>query len=258
MVPKICKFLSFEGVDGAGKSSHIAWLTEMLTARGEEVVQTREPGGTPLGEKLRGLLLDGAMDIDTELMLMYAARREHLARVIEAALAQGKIVISDRFEDSTYAFQGGGRGIPFERIDEISQCCRGPRPDVTLFFDLPVEVAAKRMAGTRALDRFEKHGESAPNSLRLGSACGRVPWYQALGERAAWVRISVNARGFLVQVNAGEETLDLVNPMRYRPHRCSLKVVRTSLIHSAAAKVNRWSQTRSRRRSRERSQSRSA
>lgn len=160
------RFISFEGGDGAGKSSHIDWLADLLTQRGEQVVRTREPGGTPLGEKLRTLLLSDAMDIDTELMLMYAARRQHLVEVIEPALAAGRIVITDRFEDSTYAYQGGGRSIDFDRIQQIGRCCRGPRPDLTLFFDLSVEVALKRLEGTRDLDRFEKEGRDFHERVR--------------------------------------------------------------------------------------------
>lgn len=159
-------FISFEGVDGAGKSSHIDWLAELLVHRGAQVVMTREPGGTPLGEKLRTLLLSDYMDIDTELMLMYAARRQHIVEVIEPALSQGKVVITDRFEDSTYAYQGGGRSIDFDRIQQIGRCCRGPRPDLTLFFDIPVEIAIKRLAGTRDLDRFEKEGRDFHERVR--------------------------------------------------------------------------------------------
>ena len=159
-------FISFEGVDGAGKSSHIDWLADLLIQRGAQVTRTREPGGTPLGEKLRELLLSDHMDVDTELMLMYAARRQHLAEVIEPALTQGKVVITDRFEDSTYAYQGGGRSIDFDKIQQISRCCRGPRPNLTLFFDIPVEVAIKRLAGTRDLDRFEKEGRDFHERVR--------------------------------------------------------------------------------------------
>lgn len=150
------KLISFEGVDGAGKSSHIEWLAGQLEKRGMQVVCTREPGGTPLGEKLRGLLLAEPMSIDTELMLMFAARKQHIADVIEPALAQGKVVITDRFVDSTYAFQGGGRQVPFERIAVLDAWCGGPRPELTLLFDVPVEVAMSRIAGTRSLDRFEQ------------------------------------------------------------------------------------------------------
>lgn len=148
-------FISFEGIDGAGKSSHIEWLANLLTQRGETVVSTREPGGTPLGEKLRAMLLADSMDIDTELMLMFASRRQHLTEVIEPALAIGKVVISDRFADSSYAFQGA-RGVPYYRIQALDHWCGGSRPDVTFLFDLPVEVASARIADSRDLDRFER------------------------------------------------------------------------------------------------------
>lgn len=149
-------FISFEGVDGAGKSSHIPWLAQQLRLLGHTVVETREPGGTPLGEKLRGLLLNDEMHIDTELLLMFASRKEHLHRVIEPALAAGHIVLCDRFHDSSYAFQGGGRLIPEERLQALDQWCGGVRPDVTLLFDVPTEVAQARLMGNReSRDRFE-------------------------------------------------------------------------------------------------------
>lgn len=149
------RFISFEGIDGAGKSSHVSWFVAQLRAMGHAVVESREPGGTPLGETLRGLLLDNPMDIHTELLLMTAARREHLTRVIEPALLRGDFVICDRFHDSSFAFQGGGRGVPFERIAELDNWCGGSRPDVTFWFDSPVDVAMQRTAGRAALDRFE-------------------------------------------------------------------------------------------------------
>ena len=149
-------FYSFEGIDGAGKSSHIEWYANQLRSRGNTVICTREPGGTPLGEKLRGMLLSEPMNIDTELMLMFAARREHLTQVIEPALVRGDCVISDRFVDSTYAFQGGGRGVSLDRIDTLDTWCGGARPNLTFVFDLPIDVAMARIAGTRSLDRFEQ------------------------------------------------------------------------------------------------------
>ncbi len=159
------KFYSIEGIDGAGKSSHLSWLTGVLQQRGETVICTREPGGTSLGEKLRTMLLSDPMDINTELMLMFAARRQHLTEVIEPALAAGKTVISDRFTDSSYAFQGA-RGVPYERIQMLDDWCGGARPDITFLFDLPVEVASARISGSRDLDRFEREKQDYHERVR--------------------------------------------------------------------------------------------
>ena len=132
------KFITFEGIAGAGKRTHIAALVELLLARGLEVVSTREPGGTPLGEKLRELLLHEAMHLETEALLMFAARREHLAQVIEPALARGAWVVCDRFSDATYAYQGGGRGLDKARIASLEQWVHGTlQPDLPFLFDLP-------------------------------------------------------------------------------------------------------------------------
>ena len=152
------KFITLEGVDGAGKSTHLAWIAERLRARGRDVVVTREPGGTPLGERLRELLLSEPMHIDTETMLMFAARREHLARVIAPALEAGRWVLSDRFTDATYAYQGGGRGLSSDRIAALERWVHGDlQPDLTLYFDLSVEVARERLAASESTpDRFER------------------------------------------------------------------------------------------------------
>ena len=139
------RFITLEGVDGAGKSTHLAWLAERVRQRGVEVVVTREPGGTPLGEQLRKLVLGEPMHIDTETLLMFAARREHLERVIYPALATGKWVISDRFTDATFAYQGGGREMAVERIQVLESWVQsGFQPDLTLVFDVPTDVAAAR------------------------------------------------------------------------------------------------------------------
>lgn len=149
------RFITFEGIDGAGKSTHIEWVAERLRERAT-VVTTREPGGTPLGEDLRGLLLHRKMDLETEALLMFAARREHIAEVIEPALARGDWVISDRFTDATFAYQGGGRGLPRERLEVLEQWVQGDlQPDLTLLFDVPLETAAQRLAGAREPDKFE-------------------------------------------------------------------------------------------------------
>lgn len=150
------KFITFEGLDGAGKSTHIAAAVEFLRARGCAVVATREPGGTPLAEKIRGLLLADPMDLATETLLMFAARQSHLAEVIRPALARGDWVVCDRFTDATYAYQGGGRGVPTARIEALEVWVQeGLQPDLTILFDLPYEVARQRIGGDRQLDRFE-------------------------------------------------------------------------------------------------------
>lgn len=149
------RFITFEGIDGAGKSTHIEWVAGRLRERAT-VVTTREPGGTPLGENLRSLLLHRKMDLETEALLMFAARREHIAEVIEPALARGDWVISDRFTDATFAYQGGGRGLPRERLEALEQWVQGGlQPDLTLLFDVPLETAAQRLANAREPDKFE-------------------------------------------------------------------------------------------------------
>lgn len=151
------KFITFEGIDGAGKSTHLAYVADLLRAAGRNVVLTREPGGTPLGEKLRELLLHEPMHIETETLLVFAARREHLAQLIEPALARGDWVISDRFTDATFAYQGGGRGLQFERLEVLEQWVHPHlQPDLTLLFDVPLEVARARLDAAREPDRFER------------------------------------------------------------------------------------------------------
>ncbi|WP_019451978.1 dTMP kinase [Cupriavidus sp. BIS7] len=149
------KFITFEGIDGAGKSTHIEWVAERLRARAN-VVTTREPGGTPLGEDLRQLLLHRTMHLETEALLMFAARREHIAEVIEPALSRGDWVISDRFTDATFAYQGGGRGLALEKLGALEQWVQGGlQPDLTLLFDVPLETASARLASAREPDKFE-------------------------------------------------------------------------------------------------------
>lgn len=152
------KFITLEGVDGAGKSTHLSWLVNHLRKQGHTVVQTREPGGTPLGEKLRELLLHETMHLETEALLMFAARREHLEQVIQPALARGDWVVCDRFTDASFAYQGGGRGLSSVKLAQLETWVQeGFHPDLTLLFDLPIEVASQRMAGAgRKLDRFEQ------------------------------------------------------------------------------------------------------
>ena len=154
------KFITLEGIDGAGKSSHVAWLAERLREGGREVVVTREPGGTPLGEQVRALVLREPMDVTTETLLVFAARREHLVKVIRPTLARGAWVVSDRFTDATFAYQGGGRGSPAERLEALEAWVQeGLQPDLTLFFDVPVAVGLARVqAAQGAPDRFEQSG----------------------------------------------------------------------------------------------------
>ena len=140
------RFISLEGIDGAGKSTHAAWIKEALLARGRTVVATREPGGTSLGEALRGLLLAHPMTHDTEALLMFAVRREHVEQVIAPALARGDWVLCDRFTDATFAYQGGGHGVPRERIEELERFIPANcRPELTILFDVPIEVSRERL-----------------------------------------------------------------------------------------------------------------
>lgn len=155
-------FISFEGIDGAGKSTHISALAQAFKAQGRAVTLTREPGGTPLAEKLRSLVLQDAMDPLTEALLMFAARRDHLGCVILPALARGDVVLCDRFTDATFAYQGGGRGFDEEVLSQLERIVQTSpdqaalvQPGLTLWFDLSPEEAAKRLAGARVPDKFE-------------------------------------------------------------------------------------------------------
>ena len=152
-------FISFEGIDGAGKSTHIQRLAQAFEARGRVVTLTREPGGTPLAEKLRALVLNDPMDAMTEALLVFAARRDHLQRVIVPALQQGHVVLCDRFTDATFAYQGGGRGFDWNVLLTLEQWVQGEvtliEPELTIWFDLPAAVAAKRLSGARLPDKFE-------------------------------------------------------------------------------------------------------
>jgi dTMP kinase len=152
------KFITLEGIDGAGKTSHLPAIEALLGGRGIRVVRTREPGGTALGEKIRALVLADAMDLDTEALLVFAARREHIVRTIRPALEAGHWVVCDRFTDATFAYQGGGRGIAAARLETLEAWVQGPlQPDLTLFFDVPVAVGlARRKAASSTLDRFEQ------------------------------------------------------------------------------------------------------
>lgn len=153
------KFITLEGIDGAGKSTQLAWIVELLQRNGLQAVVTREPGGTPLGEQLRALLLDKTITMhpETEALLMFAARREHLDKVILPALAQGRWVVSDRFTDASFAYQSGGRGLDSGKLAILEQWVQGTlQPNLTLYFDVPVEVGQQRVSQTKSVDRFEK------------------------------------------------------------------------------------------------------
>ena len=157
-------FISFEGIDGAGKSTHIEKLAQMFRDQGRQITLTREPGGTPLAERLRTLVLNDPMDAMTEALLVFAGRRDHLQQCIEPALARGDVVLCDRFTDATFAYQGGGRGFDLDMLSTLEhwvQSVKGQggeftrQPELTIWFDLAPEVAAKRLAGARAPDKFE-------------------------------------------------------------------------------------------------------
>jgi dTMP kinase len=164
-------FITFEGIDGAGKSTHIEALRQRLQSKGRTVVLSREPGGTPLAEQLRGLVLAQPMNDVTEALLMFAARRDHVEQIIKPALALGHTVLCDRFSDATFAYQGGGRGLDWTLLQQLEQIVHGGmQPDLTLWFDLPPAVAAQRRAAARAPDRFEQLDLAFFERVRAGYA----------------------------------------------------------------------------------------
>jgi dTMP kinase len=164
-------FITFEGIDGAGKSSHIEALAAWLRERGQQVLVTREPGGTPLAEDLREKILHVTMDTLTEALLVFAARRDHLVRQIEPALAQGTTVLCDRFTDASFAYQGAGRGFDIAMLSQLERWVHGHRqPDVTLWFDLDPAEAAKRRSAVRTPDRFESQDTAFFQRVRAGYA----------------------------------------------------------------------------------------
>ncbi len=161
------KFITLEGMDGAGKSTHIPNIIAALKTLGVEVVSTREPGGTRLGEQLRTLLLHDAMHAETETLLMFAARREHIANVIEPALKRGAYVLSDRFTDATYAYQCGAKGVSSTKIKQLEKWVQGSlQPDLTLLFDVPVEISMTRLTTAREPDKFEREDAKFFEKLR--------------------------------------------------------------------------------------------
>ena len=161
------KFITLEGVDGAGKTTHIEFIKNYLSDLNINYVMTREPGGTALGEKLRDILLHDEMNPQTETMLMFAARNEHIDKIIRPNLIKGAVVISDRFTDATYAYQAGGKGVKDEKIDTLKKWVQEDlRPDLTFLFDLPVEVSIERLNQTRKLDKFEREDKSFHKKIR--------------------------------------------------------------------------------------------
>ena len=212
-------FLSFEGIDGAGKSTHIDALAEAFRAAGRQVTLTREPGGTPLAEKIRALALHEPMDALTEALLMFAARRDHLQRVIVPALARGDVVLCDRFTDATFAYQGGGRGFDWQALSTLELLAQDAvgleanfiqkplvQPDLTLWFDVPPAVAAERLAGARVPDKFESQPVAFFDAVRAGYArraegqperFARIDADQPREAVAAAVRAALVDRGIL-------------------------------------------------------------
>ncbi|MCU7375588.1 dTMP kinase [Paucibacter sp. O1-1] len=193
------RFISFEGIDGAGKSTHIEALSQRLRERGAEVVNTREPGGTPLAETLRGLFLHSGMDELTEALLVFAGRRDHLVKVIEPALAAGKTVVCDRFADASFAYQGYGRGMDLAVLGSLEQwVLQGRQPDLTLWFDLPAEMAAQRRAAAREADRFEQQDLDFFGRVRAGYAARAA----AAPERFARIDASGSIASVAAQITA--------------------------------------------------------
>lgn len=200
------RFISFEGIDGAGKSTHIQALSERLRQRGATVLNTREPGGTPLAEALRELMLGRPMDGLTEALLVFAGRRDHLQQVIEPALAAGQTVVCDRFTDASFAYQGGGRGLALPVLSTLEQWVQGERqPDLTLWFDLDPAIAAQRRAAARAADRFEQQDLDffarvrAAYAARAAAATqrfARIDASQPLAQVAAQIEQVLEARGW--------------------------------------------------------------
>ena len=194
------KFITFEGIDGAGKSTHVGSVAAQLRASGKTVVTTREPGGTPLGEKLRALLLQEPMHLETEALLMFASRREHIAQVIAPALARGEWVISDRFTDASFAYQGGGRKLSLEKLAVLEQWVHPDlQPDLTLLFDVPLEVARQRLDADRTLDKFEKEKQDF-------FATTRAAYLQRAAQFPARIRV-IDSTQSIAAVNAEIDAL---------------------------------------------------
>lgn len=212
-------FISFEGIDGAGKSSHMEGLAIAFRTQGRTVTLTREPGGTPLAEQLRQMVLNDPMDAMTEALLVFAARRDHLVQVIAPALVRGEVILCDRFTDSTFAYQGGGRGFDWQVLSVLEQWVQGTpvpgasigvhhvlQPDLTLWFDLPAEVAAQRLVSARVPDKFESQPlpffEKVANGYALRMAADPTRFARINANQAAqvvWMEVeqAVRNQGFL-------------------------------------------------------------
>lgn len=193
------KFITLEGIDGAGKSSHMAFIADTIRARNTEVFTTREPGGTPLGEVLRTLLLNESMHADTEVLLMFASRREQLISTIEPALARGAYVVCDRYTDSTYAYQCGGRGLPESRVATLEQWVHGHlQPDLTFLFDAPLAVARERLdQNTNTPDKFEREQEAFFTRVRAA-------YLQRAAQFPARIKVINSARALVeIQMELG-------------------------------------------------------
>ena len=193
------RFITFEGIDGAGKSTHIETVATHMRERGTPVVLTREPGGTSLAERLREILLHAPMDALTEALLVFAARRDHVAQVIAPALARGDTVLCDRFTDATFAYQGGGRGFDLQVLATLETWVHADvQPDLTLWFDLPIEIAAERRAAARAPDRFEQQDAAFFERVRSGYAARA----QALPQRIVRVDASLEQAAVTRRIEA--------------------------------------------------------
>jgi dTMP kinase len=189
------RFISFEGIDGAGKSTHIQAVADWFRARGEDVQLSREPGGTPLAEALRALVLKEPMGSLTEVLLMFAGRRDHVETVIKPALAAGRTLLCDRFTDASFAYQGGGRGLPLSVLNPLADWVQeGTEPELTLWFDLPAEQAAARRASAREADRIEQLDLDFFERVRAG--------YAARAAQAPQRIVRIDASGTVEQVGA--------------------------------------------------------
>lgn len=193
------RFITFEGIDGAGKSTHIEALSARLRAAGADVLNTREPGGTALAETLRELVLHSGMDALTEALLVFAGRRDHIEQVIRPALAAGRTVVSDRFTDASFAYQGGGRGLDGHVLSQLEAwVAQGLQPDLTIWFDLPAELAAQRRAAARTADRFEQQDLHFFARVRAGY----VARAEAAPERFARIDASQSIEAVSAQITA--------------------------------------------------------
>ncbi len=193
------RFITFEGIDGAGKSTHIEPIAQRLRNAGATVVCTREPGGTPLAERVREMVLHATMDVLTESLLVFAARRDHLLQVIEPALDAGHTVLCDRFTDATFAYQGGGRGAPVAVLEQLEHFVQGElQPELTIWFDLPAELAAQRRARARAADRFEQQDLAFFERVREAYAARAA----AMPRRFARVDAALNRDAVWQQIDA--------------------------------------------------------